>query len=125
MPSIGPLEILMVAVIALIVFGPEKLPDMARTVARTIGEMRRMASDIQAEFKEGLEVEDEKEAPNLNGQAPKHPVEQALAADKELTKNADEKLTPVDDGPVAREISNKPEAGAVGPGTAATRPDES
>lgn len=87
--------------------------------------MRRVASDIQAEFKEGLEVEDDKEAPNLNGQAPKHPVEQAIAADKELTKNADEKLTPVDDGPVAPEISNKPEAGAVGPGTAATRPDES
>ncbi len=50
MPQIGPLEILVVAAVALIVFGPEKLPEMARTVGRTIADMRRMADDIRSDF---------------------------------------------------------------------------
>jgi Tat protein translocase TatB subunit len=61
MPSIGPLEILVVAVIALVVFGPEKLPDIARTIGRTLNELRRQADDLRAEFKEGLTLDDEEE----------------------------------------------------------------
>ena len=64
MPSLGPLEILVVAVLALIVFGPERLPDIARTIGRTLSELRRMASDVKTEFESGMnldEVEDEPE----------------------------------------------------------------
>ena len=52
MPQIGPLEILVVAAVALIVFGPEKLPEMARTVGRTIADIRRMADDIRSDFRD-------------------------------------------------------------------------
>ncbi len=52
MPQIGPLEILVVAAVALIVFGPEKLPEMARTLGRTIADIRRMANDIRADFED-------------------------------------------------------------------------
>lgn len=111
----------MVAVVALIVFGPEKLPDIARTVAKTLGEMRRMASDVQAEFKAGLEVEDDQEVPTANGKVAGHPVERAMAADKEMTSRADEKASPAPpEGSTAPEISNQPDAGSVGPGTGPT-----
>lgn len=119
MPAIGPLEILTIAVIALLVFGPEKLPDMARTVAKTLGEMRRMASDVQAEFKAGLEVEDDKEVSTTNGKVAGHPVERAIAADKEMTSRADDEPAPAQGAP-APEITNKPDAGPVGPGSGAT-----
>ena len=59
MPQIGPMEILVVAALALIVFGPEKLPEIARTVGRTASQLRRMANEVRAEF--DADVEDEQD----------------------------------------------------------------
>ena len=64
MPQIGPMEIMVVAIIALVVFGPEKLPEIARTLGRYASELRRVAGEVRSEFEFGLdEVEDEKPAP--------------------------------------------------------------
>jgi Tat protein translocase TatB subunit len=59
MPQIGPLEILIVSVIALIVFGPEKLPGMARSIGRTLSDLRHAASEVRSEFTAGLDDDDE------------------------------------------------------------------
>ena len=40
MPNVGPLELLVVLVIALIVLGPQKLPEAGRAVGRGIREFR-------------------------------------------------------------------------------------
>lgn len=67
MPQIGPLEVLLVAVIALIVFGPQRLPEMARSVGKAVAEFRRQASDLRDEFSAGLDaddVEDEQDEPS-------------------------------------------------------------
>ena len=61
MPSIGPLEILLVAVVALIVFGPERLPEIARTIGKTASELRRMASEVRDEFQVGLDSDEDDE----------------------------------------------------------------
>jgi Tat protein translocase TatB subunit len=61
MPSIGPMEILVVGVIALIVFGPQKLPEIARSIGRTASELRRMASEVRDEFEAGINLEDRDE----------------------------------------------------------------
>jgi len=45
-------HIMVVFVVALIVLGPDKLPDAARTLARHIGELRKMTSGLKAEVKE-------------------------------------------------------------------------
>lgn len=63
MPSLGPLEVLVVAVLALIVFGPERLPDIARTLGRAMAEVRRMAADVRTEFKSGFELDDIEDEP--------------------------------------------------------------
>ena len=55
MPEIGPLEIVVVAVVALIVFGPEKLPGIARSIGKTLSELRRMASEVKTDFESGLD----------------------------------------------------------------------
>lgn len=57
MPQIGPLEILVVAAVALIVFGPQRLPEIARSVGKTLGELRRVAGEMKAEFESGLDDE--------------------------------------------------------------------
>ena len=50
MPQIGPLEILVVAVLALLVFGPEKLPEIGRTLGKGLNQMKKMASEVKSEF---------------------------------------------------------------------------
>jgi Tat protein translocase TatB subunit len=59
MPQIGPLEILVVGVLALLVFGPEKLPEMARSLGKGLTQLKRMASDAKSEFDMGLDTADE------------------------------------------------------------------
>jgi sec-independent protein translocase protein TatB len=45
-------EVIIVLVLALVVLGPEKLPDMLRKAGKLYGELRRMTSGFQAEFEE-------------------------------------------------------------------------
>jgi len=52
------MEIMVVSVLALIVFGPDKLPEIARTVGGFIKQLRAMADDVKQEFSE-FDVEDE------------------------------------------------------------------
>lgn len=55
MPQIGPLEILIVGVLALLVFGPEKLPEMGRSLGKGIAQIKKMASEVKSEFDLSLE----------------------------------------------------------------------
>jgi Tat protein translocase TatB subunit len=52
--GIGPAELLLIFIIALIVFGPGRLPDMARTLGKAVRELRRMSLEITAEFAKEL-----------------------------------------------------------------------
>ncbi len=44
MPNIGPLEILVVLIIALVVFGPKRLPELGRSMGKGIREFRGSVS---------------------------------------------------------------------------------
>ena len=48
--NIGPAEILVVLVVALIAFGPKRLPEVARQVGSAMRELRRMQSSVRAEL---------------------------------------------------------------------------
>ena len=50
--SIG--KILVLAVIALVIFGPDQLPKMASQAGRTLRELRRMADGATKDLREGL-----------------------------------------------------------------------
>ncbi|MBU0971140.1 MAG: twin-arginine translocase TatA/TatE family subunit [Proteobacteria bacterium] len=51
--GLGMPEILLILAIALIVIGPKKLPDLAKTLGRAMGEFKRSAQD----FKRSIDVE--------------------------------------------------------------------
>ena len=63
MPEIGPLEILVIAVVALIVFGPEKLPEMGRKAGSFVANVRRMSNDMRSEFDGWMDDDDEDDDP--------------------------------------------------------------
>ena len=48
--GMGPTELIVILVIALLVLGPQRLPDLARSLGRAIGEFKRATSDIQNEL---------------------------------------------------------------------------
>lgn len=73
MPQVGPLELIVVALVALIVFGPDKLPEVARTVGRTINELRRQAAEVRGEFVRGITEEESDEIQVTDAPAPTAP----------------------------------------------------
>lgn len=52
--DIGFTELLMVGVVSLIVFGPERLPGVVRTVGFWVGRARRTVNDLKSEFRQEL-----------------------------------------------------------------------
>lgn len=53
--NLGAGEILLVLLIALIVLGPDKLPDAARKIGNVMGELRRMSNGFQEEFRAAID----------------------------------------------------------------------
>ena len=48
--QIGMSELLVILVIVLLVFGPKKIPELARNISRGLNEFRRAAEDVKEEL---------------------------------------------------------------------------
>ncbi len=56
--DIGFSEIVVIAVVALIVIGPEKLPKTARTLGHLFGRLQRYVSEVKADINRELELDE-------------------------------------------------------------------
>lgn len=82
---LGTTELMVIAVVALIIFGPRKLPEIGRTVGKSIAEFKRASDDFKRTWE--YEVEIEQRRPTLN--APQATsTEQEVAAADSSTVNA-------------------------------------
>lgn len=63
MGSIGSGEILLIIVIALILFGPQKLPELGKALAKAIKEFKKAEVEIKEVFKENFNTEKKEESP--------------------------------------------------------------
>lgn len=45
--GIGSTELIVILIVALIVIGPAKLPEMARSLGKALGEFRRVSTDVK------------------------------------------------------------------------------
>jgi sec-independent protein translocase protein TatB len=83
-------ELLVIVLIALIVLGPQRLPDAMRTVGRVVGEVRRISTGFQQELRDAFEdsdVADEASAPRRREAVP------LAAAVAEATPDIDDEDT--------------------------------
>ena len=55
--SIGVPELLMIFVVALLLFGPRKLPDIGRSLGKAMGEFRRASNDLKRTLEEEVAVD--------------------------------------------------------------------
>lgn len=53
--GIGTSELLVIVAIALIILGPKKLPELARSLGRTLGELRKTTDELKTSIDEEIE----------------------------------------------------------------------
>ena len=56
--NIGPTELIIILVLALIVFGPTRLPEIGRSIGRSLREFRRASDEIRGEIERDLDVDE-------------------------------------------------------------------
>jgi TatA/E family protein of Tat protein translocase len=54
-------ELLIILVIALIIFGPRKLPELGRSLGKSLGEFKRASNELRNTLEEEVRVEEQKE----------------------------------------------------------------
>ena len=88
---------IMLAVLALLVFGPESLPDIAKTVVRTMRAFRQASMDLQNEVREALEIENKQrketkiaKTDSLSGEDEVFDPKEAKPAETEDEEEADD-----------------------------------
>lgn len=57
--SIGTSELFLLGLVALIIFGPRKLPEMVKMAAKAMGEFRRSTDEFKRTWQQEVEFEDE------------------------------------------------------------------
>jgi len=85
--DIGFSEIVVIAVVALIVIGPERLPKVARTLGHLFGRMQRYVNDVKADISREMEL-DELRKLQATVQDAAHAIEQSV--NKEITSTESE-----------------------------------
>jgi sec-independent protein translocase protein TatA len=63
MGPIGLPEMLVIAVVALIIFGPRKLPELGRSLGRSINEFKRASNELKTTLDDEIRAEERKQPP--------------------------------------------------------------
>lgn len=60
--SIGGTELLVIMVIALLIFGPRKLPELGRSIGKGLSEFKRASNDLRRSLEDEINAEDERDS---------------------------------------------------------------
>ena len=84
MPNVGPLELAIVLIIALVVFGPKRLPELGRSVGRGIREFKSSISgdDDDDEPQAQAKIESAQPPPPPGESAPAEKADETVVHDR-------------------------------------------
>lgn len=104
--GIGMPEMLLILAIALIVIGPKKLPDLAKSIGRAFGEFKRATSEL----KESLDLDEELQEVNKSISDLDTDIQDAVDIDKALGSEPQPEPAPAQGDGQARQPEGDPEA---------------
>ncbi|NJM75159.1 MAG: TatA/E family twin arginine-targeting protein translocase [Acaryochloridaceae cyanobacterium RU_4_10] len=90
--GIGLPEMAVILIVALLIFGPKKLPEIGRTMGKTLKSFQDASKEFEAEIKRGAAMEDEK--PMEARLEPSEPAQ--LVEAEEMTAKTDAKKSASD-----------------------------
>ena len=88
MGSIGMPELVIIFVIALIIFGPRKLPELGKSLGRSINEFKRASNELKNTLEDEIRV-DEQKAPAAPRAATPGPTPTPSVPDSVVAREAD------------------------------------
>ena len=59
--SIGMPELIIILVIALIIFGPRKLPELGRSLGKSINEFKKASNELRSTLEDEIRVEEQRD----------------------------------------------------------------
>lgn len=68
--NVGPAEILVILLLALIVFGPKRLPEIGKTVGKGLREFRQATQDVKDELSRTISVDEDDDEPEKSTSSP-------------------------------------------------------
>jgi sec-independent protein translocase protein TatB len=120
--DIGFSELLVIAVVALLVIGPEKLPKVARTAGVMFGRLQRYVNDVKADIQREVELDELKKLRSQFEDAAKSVEESVSAVGADVRAATDELNKSIGD-PAAASGASPSETGFA-PDTALPRPGD-
>lgn len=104
--DIGFTELMVIAVVALIVIGPERLPKVTRTLGHLFGRMQRYVADVKADISREMDLEELRKLQSTVQDAARE-VEQSVS--RGMSKTEAELKAIADDKPVAAPVQSSPQ----------------
>jgi TatA/E family protein of Tat protein translocase len=116
MGSLGMPEILMILVVALIVFGPRKLPELGKSLGQSLAHFRRASEDFKRQWEDEVDLERRRiEAPPTSTVAESSVEEVAASTEPEIDPTGLEGHTPVLETGEAPQTVSRDQTAAVEP----------
>jgi sec-independent protein translocase protein TatB len=109
--GINPMELMIILMVALIVVGPKRLPEIGRTIGRAFSELRRVQEEVRDTIRFDLE-DDEPEPPTRpvrrrSPDAPRTPSAAELASAAERRRLGDPASEPEDTSGAVSEVASE------------------
>ena len=88
MGSLGMQEIVIIFIIALIIFGPRKLPELGKTIGKGLAEFKKASNELKQTWEDEVRLDKEKETMNEIIEDVKKDASVPTAEPKDVKKDA-------------------------------------